>query len=84
MKGICASDLVKVAVAVLVDVDGLGYGRFQSPFVPEAVQSAKLIDLVAVDFVNLSRARKTGSSWCRGGYLAKRRNSPACWALVLR
>jgi hypothetical protein len=56
--GVGACNLVQVAVAVEVDVDGLGYGRFQSAFVPHTVQSAKLIDLVPVDFVNLHPCQK--------------------------
>ena len=56
--GVGARNLVEIAFAVEVDVDGLGYSRFQSAFVPHTVQSAKLIDLVAVDFVNLLPCQK--------------------------
>lgn len=91
--GVCRRYLAEVAFRVEIDVQRLGDCGFQRPFVPQTMNAAKPIDLIAVNLSICSRVRKTGSCSkvfsratvdAGGDYLARRRNSPACAALVLR
>jgi hypothetical protein len=58
VKGIGGGDFVEIAVAVVVDIQGLSDCGFQPVFAADAVASSVSFDLVAVDRVDLIAREK--------------------------